>query len=239
MCENAASMCPFWVYLLLIALAIPLVYFWLRERRLHARTMGLSNELDKRTTELLEARQALNRLAGVDAVTSLANHSAFQEFLRSEWRRALREASSLSVLMIDIDHFSEYNDRLGHQVGDECLMKVGRKIGEIVSRPGDMVARYGGEEFGVVLSRTGQEGAFRAAYRVCAGVEGLAIEHPESDVSPYVTVSIGVATSTPAVDSIWEELALVAGANAELKRAKQSGRNRVSTDEGEQPATEE
>ena len=146
-----------WVYL--IALAIPLggiVYFWLRDRRLHARVSGLSNELEQRTTELAEAQHTLNRLAGLDIVTSLANHSAFQEFLRGEWRRALREASSISVLMIDIDRFSEYNDRLGHQAGDECLMKIGRKIKEHVRRPGDLVARYGGEEFGVVMSRTDQ-----------------------------------------------------------------------------------
>ena len=222
-----------WVYL--IALAILLVYFWLRDRRLHTRVTGLSNELEERATELKEARQTLNRLAGVDPVTSLANHAAFQEFLRGEWRRALREASSLSVLMIDIDRFSKYNDRLGHQVGDECLAKVGRRIKEIVRRPGDIAARYGGEEFGVVMSRTDQQGAFQVAHRICAGVEGLAIEHPESDVSPCVTVSIGVVTSTPAIDSIWEELALVAGANAELERAKRSGRNRVSTGESEQP----
>ena len=227
-------MSPLWVYV--IALAIPLVYFWLRDRRLRAKATELSDELEQRTTELNQARQALNRLAGVDAVTSLANHSAFQEFLRSEWRRALREASSLSVLMIDIDRFSEYNDRLGHQVGDECLSRVAAKIREIVHRPGDMVARYGGEEFGVVLSRTDQQGAFQVAHRICAGVAGLAIEHPDSNVSPSVTVSIGVATSTPAVDSVWEELALVAGANAELKRAKRLGRNRVSIDEAEQPA---
>ena len=139
--------------------------------------------------------------------------------------------------MIDIDRFSEYNDRLGHQSGDECLVRIGHTIKEIVRRPGDLVARYGGEEFGVVMSRTDQEGAFRVAHRICAGVEGLAIEHPESDVSPCVTVSIGAATSTPAVDSHWDELGLVAGANGALERAKQSGRNRVSTDESEQPLT--
>ena len=224
----------FWVSL--IALAIPLVYVWLQNRRLHARVTGLSTELENRAAELKKIHQTLNCLAAVDAVTSLANHTAFQDFLRSEWRRALREASSLSVLMIDIDHFREYNDRLGHQTGDECLAKVGRKIKESARRPGDIAARYGGEEFGVVLSRTDQQGAFRVAHQICAGVEGLAIEHPESDVSPHVTVSVGVATSTPATDSIWEELELVAAANTELERAKRSGRNRVSTDAGEQPA---
>ena len=107
----------------LVALAISLggmVYLWLRQRTLHARVVNLVSELKQRTTELEEANQTLNRLAVLDSVTSLANHSAFQEFLRDEWRRALREASSISVLLIDIDRFSEYNDRLGHQLGDEC-----------------------------------------------------------------------------------------------------------------------
>jgi len=83
--------------------------------------------------------------------------------------------------------------------------------------------------------RTDSEGAFQVAHRICAGIEGLAIEHPESDVSSCVTVSIGVATSTPAVDSNWEELELVRGATGALERAKQSGRNRVSIDAAEQP----
>ncbi len=238
--ECSLDMPTSWVYF--AALAIPLgglVYFWLRHRSLHAKIGGLATELEQRTTELAEAQQTLNRLAGLDAVTSLANHNAFQEFLRGEWRRALREASSISVLMIDIDRFSEYNDRFGHQTGDECLVKISRKIKENVRRPGDLVARYGGEEFAVVMSRTDQQGAFRAAHQICAGIEGLGLENPESDVSPCVTVSVGVATSTPAVDAHWEELALVTEATAALGRAKQSGRNRVSTANAEEPAISE
>ncbi len=115
-------------------------------------------------------------------------------------------------------------------------MKVGAAIAEHVRRPGDLVARYGGEEFAVVMSRTDQQGAFRVAHQICGGIESLALENPESDVSPCVTVSVGVATSTPAVDSSWEELALVTEATAALGRAKKSGRNRVITAEAEQPA---
>ncbi len=140
--------------------------------------------------------------------------------------------------MVDIDRFSEYNDRLGHQAGDDCLVKVGQKLKEIVRRPGDLVARFGGEEFAVVMSRTDHQGAFRVAHRVCAGIEGLAIEHPESEVSPCVTVSVGVATSTPAVDSNWEELELVAGANQALEKAKQEERNRVATVDDDAPVSQ-
>ena len=89
-----------------------------------------------------------------------------------------------------------------------------------------------------MMSRTDQQGAFRVAHQICAGIESLALENPESDVSPCVTVSVGVATSTPAVDSSWEELALVTEATTALGLAKKSGRNRVSTAEVEQPATE-
>jgi diguanylate cyclase (GGDEF)-like protein len=225
---------PFAIYWLALAILLgALVYLWLRDRTRQARVAQLSTELERRSAELEEAHQALNRLAGLDALTGLPNHSAFQEFLRGEWRRALREASTISILMIDLDRFSEYNDRLGHQSGDDCLVKIARKLKEVVRRPGDLVARYGGEEFAVVMSRTDSQGAFRVAHRICAAVEGLAIEHPESDVSPCLTVSVGVATSTPAVDSNWEELELVAGANAALEKAKQAGRNRVgATDSG-------
>ena len=227
-----------WVYWLALGILLgALVYLRVRERRLHNEISGLSNELERCTTELDEAHLTLNRLTGIDALTSLANHSSFQEFLRGEWRRALREASSLSVLMVDIDRFSDFNDGLGYRAGDECLAKIGRHIRQYVRRPGDLVARDGGEQFGVVMSRTDQQGAFRVAHRICAGVEGLAIEHPGSDVSLCVTVSVGIATSTPAIDSNWEELELVAGARAALEDAKQAGRNRVSTgNEAERPA---
>ena len=165
MCENAASMSDNWSYIVVPAiLLVGMVCLWLRDRRLHARVSELSSEFDRRTTELHEAHHTLNRLEGQDALTSLAHHSSFQEFLRGEWRRALREASSISVMIIDIDHFSAYNDRFGHQTGDECLVKVGRKIKENVRRPGDLVARYGGKKFAVVMSRTDQQGAYRVAH---------------------------------------------------------------------------
>ena len=204
-------------------------YYRARERALNEKVRALQSQLDERTHQYDEATQTLNRLAGIDTLTKVANHSHFQEFLRNEWRRALREATAVSVIMLDIDHFADYNDRLGHQAGDVCLAKIGEAVRTIVRRPGDLVARYGGEEFGVVLSRTDDQGAFKVAHKLCAAVEGLDIEHPDSPVAKRVTVSVGVASATPAVDSNWEELELVAAANRALAEAKQAGRNRIVT----------
>ncbi len=187
---------------------------------LSATATELSTHPEQRNAELLEAHESLSRSAGIDTLTSLANHSAFQEFLQAEWRRALREVSCVGVMMVDVDRFSEYNDRLGHQTGDECLAKIGSTLKEMVGRPGDLVARYGGGEFAVVMSQTDQQGASRVGHRICAAVEKLAMAHPDSDVSSCVTVSVGVCTSTPATDSNWEELELVAGANKALALAK-------------------
>lgn len=92
-----------------------LVYLGLKYRALRTSAGDLSTALSRRETELLEARESLHRIAAIDPVTSLANHSAFQEFLQADWRRALREASCISVLLVDIDYVRDYNDRLGHQ----------------------------------------------------------------------------------------------------------------------------
>ena len=117
--------------------------------------------------------------------------------------------------------------------GDECLAKIGSTLKEMVGRPGDLVARYGGGVLAVVMSQTDQQGASRVGHRICAAVEKLAMAHPDSDVSSCVTVSVGVCTSTPAIDSNWEELELVAGANKALTLAKKQGRNRIAAVEGQ------
>ena len=207
-------------------LAGGLYHYWSRQKGLETRLQALNAELEDKTNQLGEATETLHRLAGIDMVTRLPNHSQFQDFLRSEWRRALREASSISVILVDIDHFRDYNDRLGHKAGDECLAKIADSLKAVVGRPGDLVSRFGGEEYGIVLSRTDQQGAYRVAHKLCAAVEALGVEHPDSP-STRVTVSVGVASATPAVDSSWEELELVAAANRALSQAKQAGRNRV------------
>jgi diguanylate cyclase (GGDEF)-like protein len=194
---------------------------------LRARVRELSEQLEGRSAALENAETTLEQLATHDSLTGLPNYGHFQDTLRAEWRRALREASPISVIVIDIDHFTEYNEEFGHQDGDDCLTKIGATLNELIGRPGDLVARYGSGKFAVLLARTDQQGAFRVAYKVRAAVEALELPHPRSLTSQHVTVSVGVASATPAMDSNWEELELVVAANRAVEEAKTQGRNTV------------
>ena len=128
--------------------------------------------------------------------------------------------------MIDIDHFKDYNDHHGHSAGDECLKKIAASLSSAVDRPGDLVARWGGEEFIAILPDTDLDGAKKIAEQMRARVEDMAIPHGHSDISPSVTVSIGVAGQQPQVTDSAAEL--VEDADRMLYQAKNTGRNRVA-----------
>ena len=170
---------------------------------------------------------ALQELAATDGLTGVANRRCFDETLEREWLRTRREASPLSLLMLDVDHFKHYNDTYGHQRGDECLKLIAAVMLEETQRSTDLVARYGGEEFAVVLPGTSAEGAATVAERIRARVEGLGVPHAGLHGSTLVTVSLGAAT---AIASPERDLAqLLAAADTALYRAKHKGRNSVVT----------
>ncbi len=174
--------------------------------------------------ELEAANRELKRLSDTDALTGLANRRYLEEFLQREWKRAMRHKYPITLLMIDIDYFKKYNDSLGHQAGDRCLVRLAEVLKGFERRPGDLAARFGGEEFVVVLSGTDGEGAREIAEQIRRRVYNLRIKHPFSDVSEYVTVSIGGASLTPTPQNSKEEL--IELADGAMYMAKARGRNR-------------
>jgi diguanylate cyclase (GGDEF)-like protein len=185
----------------------------------------LARELRRR--EEVEAELAV--LARTDGLTGLANRRAFDGRLQTEWLRASRDGTFLSLLLIDVDQFKAYNDRYGHQRGDECLRKVAQVISIAMKRPGDFVARYGGEEIVVLLPDTDEAGAAAVAEQIRAQVEEMALHHEANPPSNILTISIGSVTLKPAFErSRIDATELVHQADKALYRAKQSGRNRVA-----------
>ncbi|CAD6561164.1 Protein-glutamate methylesterase/protein-glutamine glutaminase [Paraburkholderia hiiakae] len=176
--------------------------------------------------ELLRANLELRRLTHSDGLTGLSNRRYLDEFLSAEWKRAERERTEVSLLMIDVDYFKPYNDTYGHVSGDNVLRSVATTIRREIRQPRDLVARFGGEEFAVVLPGTGSAGARLLAEKMRRDVAGLALPHVGSAVSEHLTISVGVATLTPAPGLA--ETALIEEADAALYRAKRDGRNRVA-----------
>lgn len=171
-----------------------------------------------------EAQRALEQLANKDGLTGIANRRSFDRTLETEWRRAMRKAKSLTLLMVDVDHFKGYNDTYGHQAGDECLRRVAAALADIPVRVSDQVARYGGEEFAVILPDVHLQGAVVVAERIRTAVEKLALVNRVADTG-WVTVSIGVASL--AADPDHTPSQLIASADAALYAAKRQGRNRI------------
>ena len=141
------------------------------------------------------------------------------------WRRAKRRQYPLALLMVDIDFFKAYNDKLGHVKGDHCLRDVAQSLSTHARRPGDLVARYGGEEFSVILPALDIGEAFKVAEFLCQKIRELNVPHPGSDIAPCVTVSIGVAAQVPNEHN--ERSDLIKQADDALYLAKKRGRNRV------------
>ena len=182
----------------------------------------------KKYEEALEkANKELEHLAAVDGLTLLANRRIFDERLDKEWKRMRREKQPFSLILCDIDFFKRFNDRYGHQEGDQCLKNVSFCIKMCVQRPGDLAARYGGEEFGIILPNTNAEGAVHVAESIRQAVANLKKEHSSSEISHLVTLSLGVATVVPPVKED-NPGRLLKAADQALYASKKAGRNRVT-----------
>ena len=168
----------------------------------------------------------VSRLAIIDAVSGTYNRRYFDMVLNEEWMRSMREYTPLSLLMVDIDYFKDYNDSFGHQMGDDCLFTIGKILSGELKRTADFTARYGGEEFAIVLPNTKAEYARLLAERLRRAVEEARIKAGKDEVSPWVTVSIGLATTTAEYEQ--KSNALVKAADNCLYESKRNGRNCVS-----------
>ena len=192
----------------------------------HAQT--LEDKVKERTKHLEEANQKLQQLSQLDGLTQIHNRRFFDTRLDEMWREYSRLQQPISLIMIDIDHFKQFNDLYGHQMGDQCLCRVATTLREQLKRSADLIARYGGEEFAAVIA-TDSDGALSLAEQMRQQIQALAIEHSESE-SGVVTISLVIATVTPyQTEQQTEKMSeLLAMADKALYQSKEAGRNRVT-----------
>jgi diguanylate cyclase (GGDEF)-like protein len=197
----------------------------LRLRAMAARTRQLETEVAARTTDLVAARDELQRLATEDALTGLANRRKFDATLDQEWRRAQREGHWITLVLLDVDFFKRYNDRYGHGRGDECLKAVAQAVASQCTRPSDFVARYGGEEFAMVLPEIDPDRVRALLHAVLLAVDTMQIDHADSTCAAHVTISLGAMSVKPSRHD--EAQATLRHADELLYQAKERGRHQV------------
>ena len=183
-------------------------------------------ERRRMTEELSDTNARLTVLASLDGLTGIANRRSFDQCFEQEWNRATRSRAPLALIMIDIDHFKQFNDKYGHVCGDRCLLAVAGVLAKRTQRPHDLVARYGGEEFTALLPHTTLEGARQVAEAMRVAILELDINHSGSSWK-RVTASMGCAALTPVQGE--GHSGLLQLADGALYRAKRLGRNRVET----------
>jgi diguanylate cyclase (GGDEF)-like protein/PAS domain S-box-containing protein len=175
---------------------------------------------------LLTLQKELEELSFKDGLTGVPNRRMFDSVLEEEWIKAARNNRPLSMIMLDIDYFKQFNDRYGHLQGDECLKRVARVLNQCATRSRDFLARFGGEEFVLVLPETGSEAALTLAERCLSLVRQEQIPHAASDVAAVVTISLGVCTLFPQRNG--NPLELLELVDQQLYKAKAAGRNRIA-----------
>jgi diguanylate cyclase (GGDEF)-like protein len=202
-------------------------------------TLGIANVIcvagawnleHARRTAWLEGRR-LAESALQDGLTGIHNRRRFDEHLQRAWSQSVRERRPLALLLADIDHFKAYNDRYGHQAGDEAMKAVAGVMSRFARRPLDLAARYGGEEFAIILYDTTREHAERIGGELLESVRRLAITHQDSSAAPVLTISLGVACVLPAARRSWA--GIVQLADQALYAAKDGGRNQLQVLEQE------
>jgi len=206
--------------LVLAILSVGYVVYRTRQRQLQA-----FSEIQNIQTQLERTNLELGRLSTTDGLTGLANRRKFDEVGPHEWLRAMRKRESLAVAMLDVDFFKIYNDRYGHQAGDQCLIAIARVLAAGLRDGSDFIARYGGEEFVILLPGQDADAAFEVLERLRRDVEALAIPHMGSSIKSVITISAGFASIVPSQGITLENL--IEQADRGLYAAKRKGKNQV------------
>ncbi|HPK31403.1 MAG TPA: sensor domain-containing diguanylate cyclase [Ottowia sp.] len=183
------------------------------------------SERKKTEARLLSLQKELEALSFKDGLTGAANRRMFDARLDQEWKNAARSGQPLSVILLDIDYFKQYNDFYGHIRADERLTQVAQTLMLATGRPGDLVARFGGEEFVLLLPETGAATAREIAECCQRMIGNMGIPHEKSPISPSLTVSMGVGTATPLAQT--DAMDFMHSVDQLLYAAKQNGRNRI------------
>ena len=197
-------------------------------RRGRGRERALRTTIDEQSEKLTLVEHELLRRYNLDPVTELPTQQSLQEFLEREWRRAVRDHLPLSLIMVEVDHFRAYNDRVGKPQGDACMKTVADTLKKSIRRPGDFLASYGSGRFGVVLGSVDRDGAMVLAETLRASVEALKFPNPASTTGPILTLSVGVVSARPERDAAWQDIELIAAAERGLTQAREAGRNRAA-----------
>ena len=177
--------------------------------------------------ELKRHRDFLEGLSSTDGLTGVPNRRQFDETFDREWQLARRNHTSLSLILMDVDLFKDYNDHYGHLAGDDCLRQLARAVASCIRRPTDLIARYGGEEFGCVLPDTNITGAILVGNQMLDKINSLHMPNAHSAVADHVTLSLGVASLIPVVGQPAFEL--IRRADECLYAAKRNGRNQINS----------
>ncbi|MEM9533551.1 MAG: GGDEF domain-containing protein, partial [Pseudomonadota bacterium] len=214
----------FYVLAAVIAVLIPWGAWTLARLSQAARQRQLEALVDERTEALTEALATVERMSLTDSLTGIPNRRHLEERLESMWNSASRQGQNVAALILDIDHFKQYNDSLGHQAGDQCLQCVSSALANH-TRGSDFLARYGGEEFVVLMTGVDQESGKIPARRLQASVRNLALPHPALGDDGIVTLSAGFALLPASEDANPETLIRLA--DDALYEAKRAGRDRV------------
>lgn len=183
------------------------------------------SEQKKAELKIVELQKELEALSFKDGLTNVANRRMFDSVLEMEWTTARRYGQALSLIMVDIDYFKQYNDRYGHVRGDECLRRVAKVLAAAATRSRDLLARYGGEEFVIVLPETNEASAAIVAERCRKLIANEGIPHEASPLGRILSISVGVGTRVPSHAD--ELVRFVEEVDERMYRAKRDGRNRI------------